>query len=86
MVSLPPYRILDLTDERGVYSTKILADFGADVVRIEPPEGDKMRRRGPSLHDEPHPEKSLYYLYYNTNKKSITLNLEHKDGQALFRE
>jgi CoA:oxalate CoA-transferase len=56
------------------------------VVKIEPPGGDKLRRRGPFLDDQPDPEKSLFFLYYNTNKKSVTLNLEHKDGQSLFRE
>lgn len=82
---LPPYRVLDLTDEKGVFGAKILADLGADVVNVEPPLGDKGRAKGPFFHDEVHPEKSLYFLFYNTNKRSITLNLEHKDGQALFR-
>lgn len=82
---LEGYRVLDLTDERGVYCTKLLADLGADVILIEPPSGHKGRHRGPYFHDEVHPEKSLYFLYFNTDKRSITLNLEHPDGHELFR-
>lgn len=83
---LPSYRVLDLADEKGVFCTKLLADLGADVVKVEPPSGDRMRSRGPFVRDEASPEKSLYFLFYNTNKRSITLNLEHRDGQVLFRE
>ena len=42
-------RVVDLTDERGIYGAKLLADLGADVVRPEPPEGDPLRQRGPWL-------------------------------------
>jgi len=83
---LEGYRVLDLTDERGVYCTKLLADLGADVVLVEPPSGHKGRHRGPYFHDEVHPEKSLYFLYFNTDKRSITLNLEHPDGRDLFKQ
>lgn len=82
---IPPYRVLDLTDESGVFCTKLLADYGADVVRIEAPSGDPLRAKGPFPNDEPHPEKSLSFLFYNTNKRSITLNLQTEDGQSLFR-
>lgn len=83
---LEGYRVLDLTDERGIYCTKLLADLGADVILVEPPSGHKGRHRGPYFHDEVHPEKSLYFLYFNTDKHSITLNLEHPDGQDLFKK
>lgn len=82
---LPAYRVLDLADEKGVFCTKLLADLGADVIKVEPPSGDKGRMRGPFFKDEVHPEKSLYFLYYNTNKRSITLNLECPDGQTIFK-
>lgn len=82
---LPPYRVLDLADEKGVFGTKLLADLGADVVKIEPPWGDKVRAKGPFFRDEVHPEKSLYFLFYNTNKRSITLNLELQDGREIFK-
>ncbi|HIN06279.1 MAG TPA: CoA transferase [Dehalococcoidia bacterium] len=82
---LPPYRILDLAGGPGVFCAKLLADYGADVIKVEPPSGDYGRSKGPFLGDEPHPEKSAYFLYYNTNKKSVTLNLETELGRAIFK-
>jgi len=79
-------RVLDLSDQKGVYCCKILADLGADVIRIEPPGGDPMRRIGPFFNGEPHPEKSLYWFHMNTNKKSITLNLNNDDGKELVKK
>ena len=81
---LPPYRVLDLTDGKGVFCAKLLADYGADVVRIEPPEGDPGRSRGPFPGDVPNPETSSYFLYYNTNKRSITLDIETESGRSLL--
>jgi len=78
-------RVLDLTDEKGVYCTKILADLGADVIKIERPGGDPMRDNGPFYHDIPHRERSLYFWQFNANKKGITLNLESADGRAIFK-
>ena len=52
---LSPYRVLDLTDESGVFCTKVLAALGADVIKIEPPHGDPTRRIGPFYHDCPDP-------------------------------
>ena len=49
---LSPYRVLDLTDERGILCGKILADLGADVIQIEPPGGSSARRIGPFYHDD----------------------------------
>ncbi len=82
---LAPYRVLDLTDESGVFCTKILASLGADVIRVEPPEGDPTRSIGPFYHDEPDPEKSLHWFTYNLNKRSVTLNIECTTGQELFK-
>lgn len=81
---LPPYRVLDLAGGPGVFCGKLLADYGADVIKIEPPSGDYGRSKGPFLGDDPHPERSTYFLYYNTNKRSITLNLESELGRAIF--
>ena len=80
------YRVLDLTDEKGVLCTKLLADFGADVIKIEPPGGDPMRSIGPFYHDEPDPEKSLFWFTLNTSKRSITLDISQPEGQQLFRK
>lgn len=70
-------RILDLTTGiAGPYATKLLADYGADVIKVEPPGGDFSRSLGPFPGDEPHPEKSGTFLYFNTNKRSLVLNLK----------
>ena len=79
-------RVLDLTGEAGVYCTKLLADLGADVLRIEPPGGHSMRKNGPFVKDEPDPEKSLYWFHFNTSKRGITMDIETADGQALFKQ
>ena len=84
--ALTGYRILDLTDSKGAYCTKLLADMGADVIKIEPPQGDIGRRIPPFLHGDPHPEKSFYFLYRNANKRGITLNLESDEGKAIFKK
>ena len=82
---LSPYRVLDLSDEKGFLCGKLLSDLGADVIKIEKPGGDLARRIGPFYHDIPDPEKSLYWFAYNTNKRSITLNIETADGRELFK-
>jgi benzylsuccinate CoA-transferase BbsE subunit len=71
-------------DEKGQFCGKLLGDLGADVVKIEPPGGERNRHVGPFLDDIPHPERSLSFWYYNTSKRSITLNLETADGRQLF--
>ncbi|MBI2886390.1 MAG: CoA transferase [Chloroflexi bacterium] len=70
----------------GPYCGKLLADMGADVVKVEPPSGDPARRAGPFPKDVPHPERSGTFLYLNTNKLGITLSLQTTTGQKLFRE
>ena len=82
---LSPYRALDLTDERGFLAGKLLGDLGADVIKIEKPGGDPSRRIGPFYHDIPDPEKSLYWMGFNTNKRGITLDIETADGQVIFK-
>lgn len=78
-------RVLDLTDEKGSLCGKILADLGADVIKIEKPGGDRSRNIGPFYNNEADPGKSLFWFAYNLNKRSITLDIEKKDGQDLFR-
>jgi crotonobetainyl-CoA:carnitine CoA-transferase CaiB-like acyl-CoA transferase len=81
---LSPYRVLDLTNERGLICGKLLGDLGADVVKIEKPGGDPARSIGPFYNDIPDPEKSLYWWAFNINKRGITLDIETVDGQAIF--
>ena len=83
---LSSYRVLDLAGPLGFHCTKLLADMGADVVKIEPPAGDAARRTPPFKDDVPHPEKSLYFLHFNTNKRGITLDIEKPDGRAILLE
>jgi crotonobetainyl-CoA:carnitine CoA-transferase CaiB-like acyl-CoA transferase len=69
-------RVIDLT--RGVtgpYATKLLADFGADVLKIEPPAGDPTRRHGPFPGDVSDPEQSGLFLNLNTSKRSFVLDV-----------
>jgi crotonobetainyl-CoA:carnitine CoA-transferase CaiB-like acyl-CoA transferase len=86
--ALADLRLLDLTHYiAGPYCTKLLADYGAEVIKIERPDGgDPARRYGPFPHDEPHPEKSALFLHLNTNKRGITLNLKTSAGKELFIE
>jgi crotonobetainyl-CoA:carnitine CoA-transferase CaiB-like acyl-CoA transferase len=81
---LSPFRVLDLTDELGFLCGKILGDLGADVIKIERPGGDPARNIGPFLHDQVHPEKSLYWFAFNNNKRGVTLNLESDRGRKIF--
>ena len=83
--ALAPYRLIDLSDEKGALCTKLFADMGADVIKVERPEGDPTRRIGPFYHDIPHPENSLFWLNYNTGKRSITLDIETEKGQDILK-
>jgi crotonobetainyl-CoA:carnitine CoA-transferase CaiB-like acyl-CoA transferase len=68
----------------GPFCGKLLAEFGAHVIKVEPPTGDITRHRAPFAHDRPHPEGSLQYLYLNTAKRSITLHVGCRAGMRLF--
>ena len=85
--ALDGLRILDLTQGvAGPYCTKLLSDYGADVIKIERPDGgDPSRRAGPFPDDEPHPERSGLFLDLNTGKRSLTLNLKTESGQRILR-
>ena len=74
---LSPYRVLDLTDDKGLICGKILGDLGADVIKIENPGGDKARSIGPFYNDIPDPEKSLFWFAYTTlATKKVTIYTE----------
>jgi crotonobetainyl-CoA:carnitine CoA-transferase CaiB-like acyl-CoA transferase len=86
--ALKAFRVLDLSGHiAGPFAAKLMGDYGADVIKIEPPGvGDVSRRMGPFHEDDPHPEKSLLFFYLNCNKRGVTLNLESSAGRRLFRE
>ncbi len=79
---LSPYRIVDLTDERGDSAAYFLAQLGAEVIAVEPPEGVASRRIGPFLAGQAGPERSLSHWAYNRGKKSV--RLDHVDLDALM--
>lgn len=83
---LAPYRVLDLTNERGYLCARILGDLGADVIKVEPPGGDPGRAIGPFYQHQPHPERSLNFWAYNQNKRGVTLDLATPDGRAIFEQ
>jgi len=78
-------RVLELANENGAFCGKMLASFGADVLKIEQPGGDPSRLRGPFAGGEPHIEKSLSFVYHNTGKKDMTLDLNTEKGQEIFK-
>jgi benzylsuccinate CoA-transferase BbsE subunit len=77
-------RVLELADEKGVYCGKLLADLGADVIKLEPPTGDPARRMPPLFRAASGREESLFFLYMNTSKRGVTLDLQRPQGRGLF--
>lgn len=86
--ALAGLRVLEVADLiSGPYCGKLLASLGAEVIKAEaPPAGDPTRRRGPFPGDIPHPERSGTFLYLNTGKQGITLNLADAQGRVLLGE
>lgn len=78
-------RVLELADESGAYCGKLFADMGADVVKVEPPGGDPSRRRAPLWRDATGRSHSFSFLYQNTSKRSLTLDLHQEAGAQVFR-
>lgn len=85
--ALAGLRVLDFG--QGVsapHCARLFADFGAEVIKIEPPTGDAARRCGPYPGDVPDSERSGSFFFHNTNKRGITCNLDHAEGRQLFLE
>jgi crotonobetainyl-CoA:carnitine CoA-transferase CaiB-like acyl-CoA transferase len=81
---LADVRILDLADEKADFCTKLLADMGARVIKVEKPGGDASRKRGPFCSHRSSSETSLPFFYNNTNKHGVTLDIEHREGKSIF--
>ena len=78
-------KVLELGDfVSGPYCARLLADAGAEVIKVEAPEGDRARRIGPFPDDLPDPNQSGLFLYLNANKLGITLNLRSSEGRCLL--
>lgn len=81
---LESLRVIDLAGESALYAGRMLAELGADVIRVEPPGGDQVRQRSPRLDD---PERtSLYHLHFNGGKRGVTLDLTTPRGMELLRQ
>lgn len=78
-------RVLDWTGESGALAGRILADLGADVVKIEPPGGDLQARRAPFWGEDADPERSLAWLANNTSKRGIVIDLDVETGREEYR-
>ena len=78
-------RVVELCDEMGMFAGKLLADMGAEVVKVEPPGGDRTRTYPPFADDQPGPERSLYFWHYNTSKASVTLDLQADTDRKRLR-
>jgi crotonobetainyl-CoA:carnitine CoA-transferase CaiB-like acyl-CoA transferase len=83
--ALQGIRVLDLSGEPGQFCGKLMGELGADVIKIEPPAGDEVRRLGPFYEDLEDVNRSLYWHAMNTSKRAITLHLETMPGRRLFR-
>ncbi len=76
--------VLDLADEKGSFCSKLLADFGALVTKVERPGGDPSRKMGPFGGKLSDPAQSLFFAYHNSNKLGITLDIEKEEGRRIL--
>lgn len=82
--ALDGIRVIELADAHGEWCGKLLADMGADVIKVEPPAGAPSRSVGPFAGDKPGPERSLYFWRYNAGKRGVTLEVERaEDAESL---
>jgi crotonobetainyl-CoA:carnitine CoA-transferase CaiB-like acyl-CoA transferase len=84
--ALAHLHVLDLCDLRGALAGRMLADLGADVLKVEPPGGERDRLRAPFVADEPAPDRSLAFLFRNANKGSVAIELADRSGRARLDE
>jgi crotonobetainyl-CoA:carnitine CoA-transferase CaiB-like acyl-CoA transferase len=82
--SLEGVRVLDLADRSAALTGRLLADLGAEVILVEPPAGNPIRRLAPFVDDKPGPERSFHHLYLNANKSSVVLDLDDPADRSRF--
>jgi crotonobetainyl-CoA:carnitine CoA-transferase CaiB-like acyl-CoA transferase len=83
MSVLSGIRVIELANERTSWAGKLMGDMGADVILVEPEEGEASRNYPPFLDDQPGENRSLYFWHYNTSKRSVVLDLEQNTEQFL---
>ncbi len=83
---LTGYRVIETTDERGFLAGRILADLGAEVIKVEPAAGDPERRLGPFIDGKEDIERSIPWLVANAGKRSVTADLDSEEGRGRFLE
>ena len=84
--ALEDLTVLEITDDKGMYAGKLLADMGATVILIEPPTGHAARHVGPFASNIPDLNSSLLFWYNNTNKKSTTIDIQTDTGASIVRD
>lgn len=77
-------RIIDVTAHSGIYAARLMVEGGHDVIRMEPPQGDAVRRLGPYFGGTPNLELGAFHLFLNAGKRSLTLNLDTSPGRDIF--
>ncbi|MCZ2108047.1 MAG: CoA transferase [Dehalococcoidia bacterium] len=80
--ALEGLRVIEFTDEIGPYAGRLLADLGAEVIKVEPPGGGRLRHLPPHYHGKETPDTSIAFWVLNTSKKSVVLDLDTPEGQA----
>ena len=81
VAALEQVRVLDLSDDRAIYAGKLLGDLGAQVLRLEPPDGDPLRRRGPHMNGRLDGE-SLWYAFFASSRTPCALRLRRRDHSS----
>ena len=86
MTALTGVRVIELANEKLSLAGKLLGDMGADVILVEPPGGDPSRNYPPFVDDTPGDNRSLWWLHYNTSKRSLVLDLDTEAGRDSLRD
>ena len=79
-------RVVELASEYAAFCGRLLADYGAEVILVEPPGGARQRTYGPFVDDVPDPERSLFWWHYNSNKYGVVVDLDDDEGRERFRD
>jgi benzylsuccinate CoA-transferase BbsE subunit len=83
--ALAGVKVIDLSGPMGNYCGKLLADLGAEVILVEPPGGTALRHRPPFVADPRGGQVSSAFLYFNTGKRSLTVDFDDADDLRLLR-